>query len=275
MLHDLAGHVLVEANGVGGATVREYIWMDDMPLAVVDNVNTGSPVLYHVHADHLDRPVMMTNSAKTAVWEAQYRPFGEVSAVTGTATLNLRFPGQWYQLEAGLAYNWHRHYDATIGRYLQPDPLGFVDGPSIFAYAKSSPQMLVDPDGRVVPILVGAAVGAALNMAADYVENSCGCSSASSGPTASALAGATVADAAIGIPYPRGSLGGSANQTSRLSSSLSSLGLNSPVPLPAPTLNNPLSMTRNVGRAVARWAPVAGVANAGYDLYRIGSCLSK
>jgi RHS repeat-associated protein len=37
---------------------------------------------------------------------------------------DLRFPGQWFQLETGLAYNWHRHYDATTGRYLQPDPLG-------------------------------------------------------------------------------------------------------------------------------------------------------
>ena len=68
----------------------------------------------------------MIKSAKTAVWEVHFRPFGEVSAVSGTATLNQRFPGQWYQLEAGLANNWHRHYDATLSRYLQPDPLGFV-----------------------------------------------------------------------------------------------------------------------------------------------------
>jgi RHS repeat-associated protein len=30
------------------------------------------------------------------------------------------------QLEAGLHYNWHRHYDPSLGRYTQPDPLGFV-----------------------------------------------------------------------------------------------------------------------------------------------------
>ncbi|MEQ1713050.1 MAG: RHS repeat-associated core domain-containing protein, partial [Hyphomicrobium sp.] len=42
-------------------------------------------------------------------------------------TLNARFPGQWFQVESGLHYNWHRHYDPTIGRYTQPDPLVFVD----------------------------------------------------------------------------------------------------------------------------------------------------
>ena len=42
--------------------------------------------------------------------------------------MDIRFPGQWFQLETGLAYNWHRHYDATTGRYVQPDPLLSDDG---------------------------------------------------------------------------------------------------------------------------------------------------
>jgi hypothetical protein len=51
-------------------------------------------------------------------------------------------------MEAGLHYNWHRHYDPTLGRYTQPDPLGFVDGPSVFSYAGNSPSQGVDKDGR-------------------------------------------------------------------------------------------------------------------------------
>lgn len=71
----------------------------------------------------------------------------QAHAITGTASTNLRFPGQWYQLEAGLHYNWHRHYDPSLGRYTQPDPLGFVDGPSVYAYARSNPLVFVDPRG--------------------------------------------------------------------------------------------------------------------------------
>ncbi|MEQ1714943.1 MAG: RHS repeat-associated core domain-containing protein [Hyphomicrobium sp.] len=48
---------------------------------------------------------------------------------------------------AGLHYNWHRHYDPSLGRYTQPDPLGFVDGPSVYAYAGNSPATNVDPLG--------------------------------------------------------------------------------------------------------------------------------
>jgi hypothetical protein len=40
--------------------------------------------------------------------------------------MDLRFPGQWFQLETGLHYNWRRHYDPKTGRYLQPGPLGFI-----------------------------------------------------------------------------------------------------------------------------------------------------
>jgi RHS repeat-associated protein len=81
------------------------------------------------------------------VWQATYKPFGEVQAISGTATQNLRFPGQYFQIETNLAYNHHRHYDPVTGRYTQPDPLRFVDGPSVYAYAGSSPFMNVDPSG--------------------------------------------------------------------------------------------------------------------------------
>jgi RHS repeat-associated protein len=52
-----------------------------------------------------------------------------------------------FQIEDGLAYNWHRTYDATLGRYSQADPLGFVDGPGVYGYAGGSPVMGVDPRG--------------------------------------------------------------------------------------------------------------------------------
>jgi len=59
-------------------------------------------------------------------------------------------------MEAGLHYNWHRHYDPSLGRYTQPDPLGFVDGPNVFSYALSSPYRYVDKDGRFVQFVIPA-----------------------------------------------------------------------------------------------------------------------
>jgi hypothetical protein len=35
----------------------------------------------------------------------------------------LRFPGQYYDEETGLHYNWHRYYKPEWGRYVEADPL--------------------------------------------------------------------------------------------------------------------------------------------------------
>jgi RHS repeat-associated protein len=143
---DIFGQIIAEVNGATGVTLRETVYLDGMPLAAIDAVASPKKT-YAVHTDHLNRPIMLTDSAKTNVWWARYEPFGRVHATGGTLTQNLGLPGQWFQLENGLAYNWHRHYDPTTGRYTTADPLGFVDGPSIYAYARSNPQRFVDPSG--------------------------------------------------------------------------------------------------------------------------------
>jgi RHS repeat-associated protein len=167
-LHRL-GHPIAETDSATGASLREYIWLPstathndtpaeamglsaandnvpDLPLAGV-NVS-ATPTLFHIHADHLGRPIRMTDATKTTVWAATWKPWGEPQSITGTQANNLRFPGQYFQIETGLAYNWYRHYDPVTGRYTQPDPLRFVDGPSVYAYAGSSPWMRTDREGK-------------------------------------------------------------------------------------------------------------------------------
>jgi RHS repeat-associated protein len=124
-----------------------------------------------IRTDHIGRPVFATNTTGVKVWTASYTPFGGVRTVTGTP-VNARFPGQWFQSESGLHQNWMRDYDPTTGRYLQADPLGLVDGASVYGYARQSPMMYIDPRGELVwlvPVLAGAAVG----MVAGYLQTGC------------------------------------------------------------------------------------------------------
>ena len=147
MLYDAWDHLLAETDGAGHV-VKQYIWVGDEPVAVLDGTsNAASPTLYYVHADHLQRPELMTNAAGNVVWTAYYEPFGAVSSITGSITENQRFPGQWFELEAGLHYNWHRHYDPTLGRYTSPDPLGLQGGVSLFGYAGQNPLLFTDKRG--------------------------------------------------------------------------------------------------------------------------------
>lgn len=149
LVHDIDGNVIAEYDAAG-TLLTEYVWLGDRPMVVIADAGSSTPVFYWVSTDQLERPTMMTDESGAIVWQAKYLPFGEVSSITGSAVLDYRFPGQWFQLESGLHYNWHRHYDSTTGRYLQPDPLGMPDGPSRWSYALNSPLMNVDPDGQMM-----------------------------------------------------------------------------------------------------------------------------
>ena len=70
----------------------------------------------------------MANAAGTVVWKADYDPFGKASVRVSTIENNLRLPGQYYDRETGLLYNYFRDYDSSTGRYVEADPIGLKGG---------------------------------------------------------------------------------------------------------------------------------------------------
>jgi RHS repeat-associated protein len=116
--------------------------LNGAPLAVIEG-----GTLTFIRADHIGRPAFATNSTGTKVWSATYNPFGGVRTTTGSP-ITARFPGQWFQSESGLHQNWMRDYDPTTGRYLQADPLGLIDGASVYGYARQNPGRWTDPRGE-------------------------------------------------------------------------------------------------------------------------------
>ncbi len=100
-----------------------------------------------IHPDHLGTPQKMTDSSGTVVWAADYKPFGEATITVSTITNNLRFPGQYYDAETGLHYNYYRNHNPAIGRYIEADPLALAGGINPFIYVTNSPLNFADPQG--------------------------------------------------------------------------------------------------------------------------------
>jgi hypothetical protein len=73
-----------------------------------------------------------------------------------------------------LHQNWMRDYDPTTGRYVEADPLGLVDGASVYGYARQSPAKFTDPTGECPmcgAIVAGAAIGAGVDILAQLYAN--------------------------------------------------------------------------------------------------------
>ena len=131
-------HKLVGEYDENGDVIKEYLYYGDTPLAVISN--TGKEKIY---ADHLDTPRRVATQDNNIVWTWESKPFGE-DKPTGSYTLNLRFPGQYFDVETGTHYNINRDYNPVTGRYIQSDPIGFDGGVNTFGYVGGSPIMLID-----------------------------------------------------------------------------------------------------------------------------------
>ena len=108
--------------------------------------NTAEDPLF-VHADHLGTPRAMTDGTQTVVWDHVTRPFGRTHSLLGVFENNRRFPGQYFDFETELHYNYFRDYDPALGRYVQSDPIGLDGGLNTYSYVGGRPLKLSDPSG--------------------------------------------------------------------------------------------------------------------------------
>jgi RHS repeat-associated protein len=145
---------MVESTAMG--VIRgEYTFLDANPFAKIDGNN-----VYYYHNDHLGTPQKLTDAAGSVVWYGELLPFGEPLSVSGTIINNFRFPGQYYDEETGLHYNWHRDYKTEVGRYIEFDPIGLGGGINPYIYAANNPSKYIDIKGESLGAGIGAIFGA-------------------------------------------------------------------------------------------------------------------
>jgi RHS repeat-associated protein len=144
------GNLLAEYTPQGNL-VRNYVYLNGQPLALVDAVGTVSYVLN----DQLGQPQKMLDGSGTVTWHRVAGIFGDTIAqpVGSTSANPLRFPGQWADANTGLNYNYFRDYDPSTGRYIETDPIGLRGGNNLYAYVDGNPITRIDPEGLDIAVI--------------------------------------------------------------------------------------------------------------------------
>jgi RHS repeat-associated protein len=149
-VYDEQGHLLGEYD-VNGNLIQETVYLGDMPIAVL--TQTG---INYIYTDHLNTPRVITRASDNQIvwrWDQAdplgVKPPNENPSGLGVFTYNPRFPGQLYDAETGLYYNYHRNYDPKIGGYTQSDPIGLAGGINTYAYVGGNPVNDIDPEGLI------------------------------------------------------------------------------------------------------------------------------
>ncbi|WP_190303245.1 RHS repeat-associated core domain-containing protein [Methylomonas rhizoryzae] len=175
-VYDTAGRLIYEQAGNGSA--RNYVWLGDVPLAVVDQKTDGSlAAIYYIETDFANTPRYLRRASgnlSQPVWHWPFAPYGDAAAQEDPdgdgikVTFNLRYPGQYYDSTTGLHYNHTRYFSPRTGRYLQPDLIGLEGGTNVYTYANGNPVMFTDPTGTSAESSLSQQIGSYLDSALSW-----------------------------------------------------------------------------------------------------------
>ena len=174
--YDLAGNLIMRSIQ-SGKPLEDYIWVNGAlrQFTTLKGRNNGTinfeKVKTFITPDHLLTPRLGTNDAQTLVWRWDSdafnikRPPNDLDGDGIKINLYVGFPGQFYDNESTLYYNWNRYYDRQSGRYVTSDPIGLDGGLNTYLYANANPLMYLDPYGlapdwvKPAAVVIGATGG--------------------------------------------------------------------------------------------------------------------
>jgi len=134
-------------------------WMSRPLFTRAQRHDNGQWTVSYYGNSHLGTPEVAFEKSGEVTWRARAQAFGETQVSLNTIDNPLRFPGQYFDEESGLHYNYFRDYDPGLGRYVEGDPIGLEGGINRYLYAVGRVLGLIDPLGLYAEVIVWQPVG--------------------------------------------------------------------------------------------------------------------